>query len=283
MQLNCPICNQIQFKKCGSFFRKNDSRVVQRYQCKNCNKYFSNATFSDCYKQKKRRVNDLIFKLFSSAASMRRIAFIANVDRKTVARKLIFLGLRCKRKNLIFLENCLQVKHLQFDDLITKEHTKLKPLTITVAVDADRRTILGAKVSQIPAFGHLASLARKKYGSRVSHHRKGVEHLFNEIQPYILNKALIRSDLHKLYPELVRKFFPQSYHERFKGDKAAIVGQGELKRKKNDPLFSINHTLAMLRDNIRRLVRRSWCLSKCSQMLQHHLEIYINFHNRYLV
>ena len=57
--------------------------------------------------------------------------------------------------------------------------------------------------------------------------------------------------------------------EHSKGEKAAITGQGELKKKQRDPLFSINHTLAMLRANINRLVRRTWCTTK----------IYMDVHN----
>lgn len=214
---------------------------------------------------------------------MRRTAFLVNVDRKTVARKLKFLGLRSKKRNLIFLKNCPKVTHLQLDDLITKEQTKLKPLTVSVAIDADRRYILGAKVSQIPAFGHLAKIGRKKYGPRKSFHRQGLTQLFEQIQFTIDENSLIRTDEHKLYPEIIQKYLPKSNHQRFKGGKAAVVGLGEMKKKIRDPIFMINQTFGMLRDNIRRLVRQSWCLSKCRVMLQHHLEIYIEFHNTYLV
>jgi hypothetical protein len=50
---------------------------------------------------------------------------------------------------------------MQMDDLITKENSKLKPLSASIAVDEDRRLILGAEVSEIPAFGHLAKHAVK--------------------------------------------------------------------------------------------------------------------------
>ncbi|MDA8792766.1 hypothetical protein N9N67_05940, partial [Bacteriovoracaceae bacterium] len=251
MIINCPDCGNKNYHKCGSFFRKNDSRVVQKYRCKECGKYYSNATFSDCYRQKKRRVNDLVYKLLCSGNSLRRIAFIVNVDRKTINRKLIFLGLRARRKNLLFLHKLRPVKHLQFDDLITKEHTKLKPLSVSIAVDTKTRYILGAKVSQIPAFGHLSKLSRKKYGRRKSFHKQGLDKLFSEITQLVQPEALIRSDKHKFYPDFVKRYFPKAKHQTFKGRKAAVAGQGELKKQARDPLFMINHTFAMFRDNIK--------------------------------
>ncbi|MGZ3809720.1 MAG: transposase, partial [Bacteriovorax sp.] len=60
-------------------------------------------------------------------------------------------------------------------------------------------------------------------------------------------------------------------------------GQGELKKVHYDPLFKINHTCAMLRYRINRLVRRTWCTTKKIEMLENHLQIYIAYHNKYLL
>jgi hypothetical protein len=49
------------------------------------------------------------------------------------------------------------------------------------------------------------------------------------------------------------------------------------------PLFKINHTCAMLRANINRLFRRTWCTTKRPEMLKNHLDIYLHFHNKYLL
>ena len=51
-----------------------------------------------------------------------------------------------------------KVSHLQIDDLITIEHTKLKPVIISFAMDSKTWIILGAEVSQIAAFGHLSEI-----------------------------------------------------------------------------------------------------------------------------
>lgn len=82
-----------------------------------------------------------------SKVSMRRIAHVLNIIRKTVERKTVYLAKKAKRRQreiLMSLESSVQ--HLQFDDQITSEHTKMKPVTISIAVDADRRLVLGAEV-----------------------------------------------------------------------------------------------------------------------------------------
>ncbi|PID62582.1 MAG: hypothetical protein CSB44_03580, partial [Gammaproteobacteria bacterium] len=50
----------------------------------------------------------------------------------------------------------------------------------------------------------------------------------------------------------------------------------------HDPLFGINHTLAMLRDNIKRLSRKTWCVTRRPDVLDDILAIYTCFHNERL-
>ncbi len=47
-------------------------------------------------------------------------------------------------------------------------------------------------------------------------------------------------------------------------------------------LNRLNHTCAMLRANINRLIRRSWSTTKNAENLAHHLTIYVNYHNECL-
>ena len=62
-----------------------------------------------------------------------------------------------------------------------------------------------------------------------------------------------------------------------------MTGQGELKKLRFDPLFALNHTCAMLRANINRLFRRTWCTTKKKERLEQHLAVYMDFHNRILL
>lgn len=283
MKKTCPnpVCAvPLNFIRDGSFRRKDDSKIVQRYRCKNCGKRFSLATFSETYMQKKRRVNFPLLKLLASGMSLRRSALLLGVHRKTTERKMKFLATRCRRMNSNSLQKLKgRIHNIQIDDLITKENSKLKPLSVTICVDEDRRRILAVEVSQIPAFGHLSNLAVKKYGKRKDLHFDGLTRVFKTITPIVSSEVQVKSDEHQKYPGFVSAYLPKSKHLTFKSERACIAGQGELKKVQFDPLFIVNHTCAILRANVNRLIRKTWCTTKDPERLKDHLDIFTYFYN----
>ncbi len=135
----------------------------------------------------------------------------------------------------------------------------------------------------MPAFGHLAAISRKKYGYRPDHRKVGITTVLTQIKNSLELEATVRSDEHKFYPQLIAEILPSIKHVRYLGAKSAIAGQGELKKVIRDPLFSVNHTLAMLRANVNRLIRRTWCTTKKASAMHDHLDIYVDFHNEKLI
>ena len=280
---DCPDhTDQLSIKKHGSYFRPSDGRSIQRFFCHQCSRSFSLATFDPAYRQNKRRINTPLERLLCSGVSMRRSAFILGVQRKTIARKLRFLALRAKNNHAKFLRSLPPVLDFQFDDLITIEHTKCKPLSVTLAVEKTNRKILALHVSSMPATGHLAAISRKKYGLRADDRLQGIETVLRKVAAISSPQTKITSDEHPFYPLKVKTFFPQGLYTRVKGKRGCVAGQGELKKVKHDPLFSLNHTCAMFRANVNRLFRRTWCTTKCPKALLDHLIIYMHFHNAYL-
>lgn len=172
---------------------------------------------------------------------------------------------------------------VEFDDMETFEHTKCKPLSITLAVEKDSRRILGFQVARMAAKGLLTHKAKKKYGHRKDERHRVRKILFEQLQPLIAPTALVKSDENPYYVEDVKKFFPKAFHERHKGQRGSIVGQGELKKIRFDPIFSINHTCAMFRANVNRLFRKTWCTTKKPQFLTYHLAMYAVYHNFQLI
>ncbi len=82
------------------------------------------------------------------------------------------------------------------------------------------------------------------------------------------------SDQSPFYPNLIRKHFPQATHKTCKGSRGAVVGLGELKKVAFDPIFTLNHTCAMFRDNLKTLSRRTWATPKKKDRLLCLLNIY---------
>ena len=135
----------------------------------------------------------------------------------------------------------------------------------------------------MPANGLLVKKALKKYGHRPDYRATGRNELFRKIKSCINPRAIIESDQNPHYPTSVKRFFPNAKHVPFKGVRGCITAQGELKKTAFDPLFSLNHTCAMLRANINRLFRKTWCTTKKLERLKDHLELYVQFHNQELI
>jgi transposase-like protein len=289
---NCPYCfisttpkekTGFFFQSVGFFVRKSDQVKIKRYKCKSCCKTFSDATGHPLYRQRKRDLYQFIFQHLVSGYSQRRLAHCLKVNRKTIVRKFIFLGMYSAELNKMDLLSSQPCSEMQFDDLETFEHTKLKPLSVTMAVEAESRIILGLRVASMPCKGLLAKKAREKYGKRPDYRKLARQSLFDQIQQFVEKGAIIKSDQNPHYIKCVQKFFPSAEHHVYKGRRGCVVGQGELKAGGLDPLFSLNHTFAMLRANINRLFRKTWCTTKLPERLRLHLEMYILYHNRYLV
>ena len=191
----------------------------------------------------------------------------------------MFLGSICELRNQKSAIHYRTVTDIQFDELQTIEHSKCKPLSVAMAVSKKDRKILGFRVSSMPATGHLAKISRKKYGARPDHRKAGMMALFKELSQFLSPTVRFSSDECLFYKGVVKQHFPKSIYQQYLGKKGAIAGQGELKKNRFEPIFSINHTFAMLRANISRLIRKTWNTTKKVSCLIKHLHIYIWMHN----
>lgn len=285
MSRSCPYCNTPNdlVVRCGSYYRKSDSQHIQRWRCHSCKKSFSSAFFFSTYKQKKRHKNNLLRKLLCSGVSQRRAAKILNLHRTTITRKFLFLSL--ESHSLLLSQNLSSPKAhcIEFDDLETFEHTKCKPLSITLAVESKSRRILGLSVSNMSVKGRLVKKALYTYGSRKDERRYGRRLLFKNLKSFIKNDATIKSDSNPHYSLDIAKYFPNAQYKQYLGKRGSIVGQGELKRVRFDPLFSLNHTCAKLRADVNRLFRKTWCTTKSKERLAQHLILYSAFHNEQIL
>src|ERR1700722_574510 len=146
---NCPDCEKKRdfisddrtIVRFGSYYRTSDSKSIKRYRCLRCRRTYSKASNDVCFRQKKRQINNRLRELLASGVSQRRAARLIRINRHTVARRLKFFG-SIFREQLLIENAFLRVHHLQFDDLETFEHTKCKPLSITLALDGETRRIL---------------------------------------------------------------------------------------------------------------------------------------------
>jgi transposase-like protein len=283
--INCELklIDGSKFIRHGRFYRTSDSTWVQRYRCSGCKKHTSTATYELTYRQKKRQKNSQVVGMLASGISLRRAAFVLKLNRKTPVRMLMIEAIRAKMEMERLNGEAAKATTIEFDDLETFEHTKCKPLSVTLAVEFKTRRILGLEVSRMSSNGRLAAKSRALYGPRKDERRRGRRRLLTYLQKIVAEDAVIKSDQNPYYVSDLKRFFPKATHQRFKGRRGSSTGQGELKKGKFDPLFSLNHTCAMYRANVNRLFRKTWCTTKRADRLYAHMILYAHFHNTQLL
>lgn len=269
----------------GAYFRPSDGKWIARFKCKECQRSFSQARFSPCFRQNKRKLNAVIRKLYVSGVSLRRMALILNVSRTTVTRKFMFLASEARKEQEILLQQTfkqVKLKRIFFDEMESAEKSKCLPVSIPIIIDPETRKILGFRVCAMPAKGKLAEISRKKYGHRKDEREKAARSLFKQMIPYLCEDVTVVTDMNPRYPGWIKKQFPKARHTTHPGRRGRVTGQGELKVGGFDPLFEFNHNAAMLRANVNRLFRKTWCLSKLKARLADHIAIYCVWHNTVL-
>lgn len=281
---HCPFCQCADVIKRGFFKVRGPTQHqrVQRYACKTCGKKFSTQTGTMTYWEKKSHLNQKVFRLLCSGVSQRSCSFILNLHRTTIARKIRRMGHEARTQLAASFTTKPAGKNVVYDEMETFEHSKCKPLSVAIAVEHKTRRIIAVEVASMPSKGPLAAISRKKYGPRRDDRGQALEAMCKKIGAACPAVERLQSDKNPRYPRFMTKHFPAASHETFKGRRACVVGQGELKSGAFDPLFSLNHTCAMFRDRLKRLSRRTWCTTKLASALQDLMSMYAWFHNQWL-
>jgi len=285
---DCPSRETGRFRwhRRGTFLRKCDGRRVQRFYCHLCRRRFSTQTFRLDYRLHKPALTRRLFVDFVGKVTHRQSARQLGCSRSTVAHRLLLVGRHCRDFHLDRLERALRGGRalsgcFQLDELETFEHNRrLAPVTVPVLIEQSTFFVLAADAAPLPARGRLSpenrrkkALREKRHGKRRSGSRAAVTRAFALLARFHRRSepVVVRTDRKHTYRAILRRLFGDRLdHSRFSS-----------KRKRNygSPLFAIDHTLAMLRDGVSRLVRRSWAAAKQRQRLLLHLWIWIAYRN----
>jgi hypothetical protein len=258
---------------------------VQRFLCLECRRTFSTQTFRVDYRLKKPKLNLSLLGPFISKATHRQAARVLGCSRGTVAHRVRLLGEHCRSFHRWRLSRAPaklgSSKVFQLDELETFEHSRrLAPLTMPVLIERSSYFVLDLSTAPLPCRGGLSKADRtrkeereKRLGKRKSGSREAVERCFDTLASSVYRLSLVRvqTDCKATYvPMLEKRFGHRLAHERYSSRE---------KRDYKNPLFPINHTLAMMRDGISRLVRRTWGASKLRERLEQHAWIWTTWRN----
>ena len=284
---DCPSLKTGHRRWClkGRYPRACDGRSVQRFLCLECHRTFSTQTFRVDYRLKKPHLNHDLIGPFVSKVTHRQAARILSCTRKTVAHRLQLLGEHCREFHLqrlaIARERGGLIGVFQLDELETFEHSRrLAPVTMPVLIERKSLFVVDLESAALPCRGRLSErdLRRKaererKHGVRRSGSREAVRKCFETLARHHRKHSPVRvqTDRKSSYQTILARRFPgRLEHERH---------SSKAKRDYANPLFPINHTLAMMRDGISRLVRRTWAASKLRARLELHAWIWVVWRN----
>ncbi len=287
--LDCPThSHKIAFtwRKRGFYSRKCDGRRVRRYSCNTCNHRFSAQTFKTDFRWRKPKLHFRLFDLFISKVTIRQMARITRVRRPTVERRLLRLGQTCKDFHAQVLN---QLKDrggirgiFQLDELETYEQNRrLSPVTMPVLIERSSYFVIHGETAAMAARGGLSSGWEKKKkrleksrGVRKSGSSNSVRNSLKRLRE--IHKPSVgihlQTDQKASYRTISREILKDQLQSH-------STTSSKAKRDKDNLLFPINHTFAMMRDSISRLVRRTWAASKSRLRLETHFWIWVAYRN----
>jgi len=284
---DCPSIKTGHRRWCfkGRYPRACDGRTVQRFLCLECHRTFSTQTFRVDYRLKKPQlIHDLIGP-FVSKVTHRQAARILGCTRKTVAHRLELLGDHCREFHLRRLELARERGGLrgvfQLDELETFEHSRrLAPVTMPVLIERKSYFVVDLDTAALPCRGRLSEKNRERkkrredeHGLRRSGSREAVTKCFKTLAKHHSRSGPVQVQTDK--KSSYRTILKQRFGARLAHERHSSIA----KRDYSNPLFPINHTLAMMRDGISRLVRRTWAASKLRAKLARHAWIWIVWRN----
>jgi len=285
----CPSRTQVPFTyQCkGRFSRKVDGRSVQRFQCTVCHKGFSSQTTRLDYRIQKPWLPRFIFWSLVSKVSLRQTGRILACKLDTVLHHLELVGEHARQIHELFLARHKRdgpglTGTFQLDELETFEiDRRLFPLTVPVLIDKHNRFVVHAETGTLPARGNLRPRDKKRKEAyekaagtkRVSRSKEATTACFVALRDHMAPDVTIdvQTDEKTSYPPILRQIFGKQVRHQWVNSKVV--------RNAVNLLFSINNSLAQARDNVGKLVRRSWCHPKRERNLRWHLWIYMLYRN----
>jgi hypothetical protein len=164
------------------------------------------------------------------------------------------------------------------DEEETFEGASIRPLTMPVLIEKETWFVVSTAVGKIRRLAPLGSARRvrqaldEREALRPDESRKCVEKVLTELVRRVpAGPILLRTDEKASYGVVARNLFgDRLQHE---------TTPGTLIRTTHNPLFPINTTMAMTRDNMGRLRRRSWLATKAGEQLQNHLALFTVYRN----
>jgi transposase-like protein len=279
---NNPICpshnstSTKKYQKYGYYKTKHNGQPVPRYKCNFCSKTLSGRSMLGNEKLKKPELTEEIFKLYCERMSIRGISRVLKIDKETVMSRIAYLGMLCLRYHNAYLKAGLfKSDIINYDEMETKEITKLKPISVGIACCGYTGFIIDAQACEMPA-KRGSSRAIAKYGFRPDFRGVACDDVLGAAKLCCPNDVTIIADDKRAYRAWFKRSFPQAKIFQAKRLQMNVLFPAALHDK-----FKMDGVCANIREDVSRFTRRSRIITKRMSMLQAHLYMYMAYHNGY--
>ncbi len=252
---------------------------VPRFRCRSCGRTFSRQTFRHDYRDKRPECNVPLFKLLTSGCGLRQAGRQLELDVHSVQRKFRKIARTCRWLHRNLCWRLPAGRTFVFDEEETYEKASIKPLTLPILIDRDTYFMVATMVGPIRRLAPSGTGRRRQQeslerrnGRRRDRSRRSVQAVLTELRSRVDGGAVhLLSDEKAMYSRLIRIVFRDgATHDTTPSTQA---------RGTFNPLFPINLTLAMSRDNCGRLRRDSWLVTEKRRCLQFQMCMFVVYRN----
>jgi transposase-like protein len=267
------------FVRHGTYQPKCRRTPIPRFRCLVCHRGFSRQTFRYDFRDHAPSCNVPLLRLLTSGVGLRQSARLLVIDISAVQRKLKKMAATCALLHGNLSPHLAPGSTFLLDEEETFEQASIQPVTMPVLIEKETWFVVATDAAPIRRLAPVGTTRRwlqeeseRRLGRRPDESRASVLRTLQALAHRLGGGHLVlRTDEKSSYATLVR--------EVFRGEAKHETTSGKAARTKHNPLFPINTTLAMTRDNNGRLRRRSWLVSKRCACLQQQMCLFLVYRN----
>lgn len=280
-----PTCRQHRapdgkfYRRKGYYRPKCRAEPVPRFRCRTCNRQFSRQTYRHDRYDRRPHDNAPLFLLLASGVGLRQAGRVLDMDGSSVQGKKRKMAATFAALHANLSPRLPAGRTYLLDEEETFEGAAIRPLTMPVVIDAETWFVVATAVGSIRRGAVRGSERRRREEADERKRGKREDRSDLCVREALAALALkapsggigLLTDMKVSYGPIARSIFGDRLEHQVTSSKRC--------RDRSNPLFAINVTMAMTRDNCGRLRRRSWLVTKTAERLQEHLLLFTIYRN----
>lgn len=250
-----------------------------RFKCRNCRRSFSRQTFRQDYCDRRPASNQALFHLLTSGTGLRQAGRVLGLAPSSVQHKMRKMARSCRWLQRNLARRLPAGRTYLLDEEETYARASIRTLTVPIVMEKESWFLVAATAGPIRRLARKGSKRRmwqdhdeRRHGRRRDRSRSCVRGVLARLERMVPDGPItLLTDEKSSYATLAK--------ERFGARLQHVTTAGTAARTTRNPLFPINTTIAMSRDNMGRLRRKSWLVSKSPSRLRGHLQIFLVYRN----